>query len=66
MIHLVVNSKELLPFLFLIGMLLFNWPFLDIFSISLPYYLFTVWGLFIAVVGVLITVIRRQKTDKDV
>jgi len=61
-----MNSKELLPFLFLIGMLLFNWPLLDIFSISLPYYLFSVWGLFIVVVGVLITVTRRHKTDKDV
>ncbi len=61
-----MNSKELLPFLFLIGMLLFNWPLLDIFSISLPYYLFSVWGLFIVVVGVLITLIRRRETDKDV
>jgi hypothetical protein len=61
-----MNSKELLPFLFLIGMLLFNWPFLDIFSISLPYYLFSVWGLFIVVVGVLITITLRHKTDKDV
>ncbi len=61
-----MNSKELLPFLFLIGMLLFNWPLLDIFSISLPYYLFSVWGLFIVVVGVLITLICRRETDKDV
>ncbi len=61
-----MNSKELLPFLFLIGMLLFNWPFLDIFSISLPYYLFSVWGFFIVAVGVLITLTRRHKTDKDV
>jgi len=61
-----MNSKELLPFLFLIGMLLFNWPLLDIFSISLPYYLFGVWGLFIVVVGILITLIRRRETDRDV
>ena len=61
-----MNSKELLPFLFLIGMLLFNWPLLDIFSISLPYYLFGVWGLFIVVVGILITLIRRRKTYRDV
>ncbi len=47
-------------------MLLFNWPLLDIFSISLPYYLFSVWGLFIVVVGVLITLICRRETDKDV
>lgn len=61
-----MNSKELLPFFFLIGMLLFNWPFLDIFSMSLPYYLFGAWALFILAVGILITVIRTQKTGKDV
>ena len=61
-----MNSKELLPFFFLIGVLLFNWPLLDIFSISLPYYIFSVWGLFIVVVGVLITLIRRRDTNRDV
>ncbi|TAL23021.1 MAG: hypothetical protein EPN94_10125 [Nitrospirae bacterium] len=61
-----MNSKELWPFLFLTGALLFNWPFLDIFSMSLPYYLFGMWGLYIAVVGIFITVIRRQKNNKDV
>ena len=61
-----MNSRELLPFLFLIGMLLFNWPLLDIFSISLPYYLFSAWGLFIIVVGLLITVTRKRKKDRDV
>jgi len=47
-----MNSKELWPFLFLIGILLFNWPFLAIFGLSLPHYLFGVWGIFILVIGI--------------
>ena len=61
-----MNSKELWPFLFLVGALLFNWPFLDIFSVSLPYYLFGVWGIFILIVGVFMTVIRKKKNGNDV
>ena len=45
-----MNNREVWVFFFLLGLLLFNWPFLDIFSLSLPYYLFGVWGLFIFVV----------------
>ena len=44
-----MNNREVWVFLFLLGLLLFNWPFLDIFSLSLPYYLFGLWGLFILV-----------------
>lgn len=33
--------------LFLLGLLLFEWPFLKIFSHHLPYYLFIAWFLFI-------------------
>jgi hypothetical protein len=47
-----MNSKELWPFLFLIGIFLFNWPFLAIFGLSLPEYLFGVWGIFIILIGV--------------
>ncbi len=60
-----MNSKELWPFLFLIGTLLFNWPFLDIFSLSLPYYLFGVWGIFIIGVSIFITKTAMKK-DKGV
>jgi len=55
-----MNSKELWPFLFLIGILFFNWPFLVIFGLSLPYYLFGVWGIFIIVIGISI-----KKTGKQ-
>jgi hypothetical protein len=43
------------------GMLLLNWPFLDIFSLFLPYYLFGVWGLFIIVIGFSISKTSKQK-----
>ena len=36
------------------GTFLLNWPFLDIFSMSLPLYLFCTWGLFIIIVGLFI------------
>jgi len=56
-----LNDKELWPFLFIMGMLLLNWPFLDVFSLSLPYYLFGVWGLFIIVMGFSISKTGKQK-----
>lgn len=56
-----MNNRELWPFLFFLGTLLLNWPFLDIFSLSLPYYLFGVWGLFIIVMGFFISKTNRQK-----
>ncbi len=46
-----MNIKESLPFLFLVGLLLFNWPFLEIFQRSLPYYLFGAWFMIIMVIG---------------
>lgn len=45
--------------MFLIGILLLNWPFLAIFGLSLPHYLFGVWGIFIIIIGIFI-----KKTGK--
>lgn len=56
-----MNNKELWLFLFIVGTFLLNWPFLDIFSLSLPYYLFGVWGLFIIVMGFFISKTNKQK-----
>lgn len=36
--------------LFFLGLLLFGWPFLSIFRANLPYYLFSVWILFIGLI----------------
>lgn len=60
-----MNSKELWIFLFLIGTLLFNWPFLDIFSLSVPSYLFGVWAIFITVISLFISFANTQG-NKDV
>lgn len=46
-----MRGKEIWLFLFLLGTFLFNWPFLDIFSLTLPQYLFGLWAIFIASVG---------------
>ncbi len=58
-----MNNRELWPFLFVVGTLLFNWPFLDVFAHYLPYYLFGAWGLLIVGLGVFIS--RASKTDKQ-
>jgi hypothetical protein len=60
-----MDNKELWAFLFLIGTLLFNWPLLGIFNLSLPFYIFAAWGLFIVAIGLLISRARRMKR-KDV
>jgi hypothetical protein len=64
MIHFYMRNKEVWFFLFFLGTLLFNWPFLDIFSMSLPVYLFGTWAVFILMVNILIR--SSLKEDKDV
>jgi hypothetical protein len=56
----MMNGKERWAFLFLLGLLLFNWPFLEIFANALPYYLFGCWGLYILVVKLLMTALQRR------
>lgn len=60
-----MESKELWIFIFLIGIVLFNWPFLHIHGGGLTTYLFGVWILFILVMGVFITILKKHKTDHD-
>jgi hypothetical protein len=64
MINFYMRNKEVWFFLFFLGTLLFNWPFLDIFSMSLPVYLFGTWAVFILMVSILIR--SSLKEDKDV
>lgn len=40
-------KNELPIFLFIVGLVLFNWPILTIFSSALPFYLFAAWFGFI-------------------
>lgn len=61
-----MNNKEFWVFLFFLGTFLFNWPFLDIFNMVLPVYFLGVWGLFILVVYVVVTVNRKPGKNNDV
>ena len=61
----MIGGRELWAFLFLSGILAFNWPFLEIFSTFLPYYLFGAWGVFIFAVSLVISS-RKRKGNKDV
>lgn len=58
-----MSNNEVWPFLFLIGFLFFNWPFLEIFSGNLQLYLFCSWGLFILLIGIFITVFKTRKKE---
>jgi hypothetical protein len=55
-----MHSKELWPFIFLLGLLFFNYPILDLVEVALPYYLYTAWALFILMTGLLVTISQRQ------
>ena len=61
----MTGGRELWTFLFLSGILVFNWPFLEIFSPFLPYYLFGAWGVFIIAVSLFIAS-RKKNGNKDV
>jgi predicted membrane metal-binding protein len=55
-----MRNKEFWLFLFITFIFLFNWPFLDIFSLSLPYYFFAVWG---TLVGLIFLFSRRRERE---
>ncbi len=55
-----MSNKEIWFFLFFFGVLLFNWPLLEVFDLSLPYYLFVIWGVFIITVFVVIKKMNKQ------
>ncbi|MDA8169531.1 MAG: hypothetical protein M0Z59_07520 [Nitrospiraceae bacterium] len=56
-----MENREFWPFLFFLGLLFFNWPFMSIFKDVLPYYVFIVWGLFIIIIGLSIRLRKRKK-----
>jgi hypothetical protein len=61
-----MKNKELWPFLFFVGLLCFNWPMMDLFAAVLPYYLYSVWALFILTIGWLITLKQRRDKEQNV
>lgn len=61
-----MKNKEFWVFLFFLGTLLFNWPFLDIFSLVLPFYFLVAWGLFILIVGIVANLKKTEDRKTDV
>lgn len=61
-----MKYKEFWVFLFFLGLFLFNWPFLDIFSLVLPYYFFGLWSLFILVVCIVASLKETEGRGRDV
>ena len=59
-----MKNREFWVFLFFLGTILFNWPFLDIFSLVLPYYFFGLWSLFILLVATVATL--KESKGRDV
>jgi hypothetical protein len=57
-----MHSKELWPFVFLLGLLFFNYPILDLVDVALPNYLYSAWAIFILMIGLLETL--RQRGEK--
>lgn len=43
-------SRDIWIFLFVLGVILFSWPFMSIFKYNLSKYLFLVWFIFIVLV----------------
>jgi hypothetical protein len=59
-----LKNKEVWLFIFLFGLLFFNWPLMDIFAAVLPYYLYFIWLLFILGIGCVATLgSRAEKKD---
>lgn len=58
-----MHSKELWPFIFLLGLLVFNYPVMDLVKMALPFYLYAAWALLILVIGLLVTI--RDRGEKE-
>ena len=53
-------GRDIWFFLFFCGLFALNWPFLYIFSYSLPAYLFSAWALLIVALFLLSRVATKQ------
>jgi hypothetical protein len=56
-----LKNKELWIFIFLVGLLGFSWPVLEIVHTWVDLYLFIFWALFIGIVALLSNISERQK-----
>ncbi len=55
-------AKDIGIFLFLLGIILFNWPIMSIFKYNLSIYLFLAWFVFIVLVFIS-TVVKKKGND---
>lgn len=55
--------KELCPFIFILGLLAFNYPIISLAEKMLPLYLYVAWGLVIMVVAI-VTGLRERRRRK--
>lgn len=59
-----MRKNEIWFFLFMLGLLLFSWPFMSIFEDRLIPYLFTAWLFFISVIGITASIPERDGGER--
>ncbi len=59
-----MRNPEIWIFIFILGLLGLNWPFLDIFHVSVVTYLFSFWLLFIVLVAFAVRKNRNSRSEK--
>jgi hypothetical protein len=59
-----MRNPEIWIFIFILGLLGLNWPFLDIFHVSVVTYLFSFWLLFIVLVAFAVRKNRNNRSEK--
>jgi hypothetical protein len=59
-----MRNPEIWIFIFILGLLGLNWPFLDIFHVSVVTYLFSFWLLFILLVAFAVWKNRNNRSEK--
>jgi hypothetical protein len=55
-------SKDIWIFLFVFGLILFNWPILSIFKYNVAHYLFLAWFVFIVLIFIA-TSYKKKNND---
>lgn len=54
--------RDIWIFLFVLGLILFTWPFMSIFSHNLAIYLFSAWLVLIVLI-ILLTLVKHKGED---
>ena len=56
-----MKTKDVWFFISLLGLLIFNWPFLEIFRKEVVTYLFVLWGIFVILAALAAVTDRDRK-----